>query len=51
MNLVGQPIALSRTPSKLVAWPPAIGEHTEGVLKEFGFKASEIATLRKANAI
>jgi formyl-CoA transferase len=51
MNLVGQPMSLSRTPSRLVAWPPAIGEHTDGVLKEFGFKASEIAALRKANAI
>jgi crotonobetainyl-CoA:carnitine CoA-transferase CaiB-like acyl-CoA transferase len=51
MNLVGQPMALSRTPSKLVAWPPGIGEHTDSVLKEFGFKAGEIAALRKANAI
>ena len=51
MKLVGQPMTLSRTPSKLVARPPAIGEHTAGVLKEFGFKAKEIAALRKANAI
>jgi crotonobetainyl-CoA:carnitine CoA-transferase CaiB-like acyl-CoA transferase len=51
MKLVGQPMALSRTPSKLVAWPPAIGQHTDSVLKEFGFKANEISALRKANAI
>ncbi len=51
MRLVGQPISLSRTPSKLVAWPPELGEHTDQVLKEFGFKASEIAALRKASAI
>jgi formyl-CoA transferase len=51
MKLVGQPMALSRTPSRLVAWPPEIGEQTNEVLKEFGFKASEIAALRKANAI
>ena len=51
MKLVGQPMTLSRTPSKLVSWPPSIGEHTAGVLKEFGFKANEIAALRKANAI
>jgi formyl-CoA transferase len=44
-------MTLSRTPSRLVAWPPGIGEHTDAVLKEFGFKASEIAALRKANAI
>ena len=51
MNLVGQPISLSRTPSKLVTWPPELGEHTDQVLKEFGFKVSEIAALRKASAI
>jgi formyl-CoA transferase len=51
MKLVGQPVSLSRTPSKLVSWPPALGEHTDQVLKEFGFRAGEIAALRKANAI
>jgi formyl-CoA transferase len=51
MKLVGQPVSLSRTPSKLVSWPPGLGEHTDQVLKEFGFRAGEIAALRKANAI
>ena len=51
MNLVAQPVALSRTPSKLKTWPPDLGQHTNVVLKEFGFKAGEIAALRKANAI
>jgi len=51
MRLVGQPMSLSRTPSRLVSWPPEIGEHTDQVLKEFGFRAKEIAALRKANAI
>ena len=51
VRMAGQPMALSRTPSRLVAWPPEIGEQTNEVLKEFGFKASEIAALRKANAI
>jgi crotonobetainyl-CoA:carnitine CoA-transferase CaiB-like acyl-CoA transferase len=51
MNLVGQAVSLSRTPSKLVTWPPELGEHTDQVLKEFGFRAGEIAALRKANAI
>ena len=40
MTLVGQPVSLSRTPSKLVAPPPALGEHTDAVLKEFGFTPS-----------
>jgi len=51
IRLVGQPVSLSRTPSRLVAPPPELGEHTDSVLKEFGFKSTEIAALRKANAI
>jgi len=51
MKLVGQPVSLSRTPSKLVSWPPGLGQQTDQVLQEFGFKAGEIAALRKANAI
>jgi len=51
MQLVGQPMSLSRTPSKLTVWPPEIGEHTDEVLAEFGFNTDEIAALRKANAI
>ena len=38
MRLVGQPVTLSRTPSQLVARPPELGEHTDAVLKEFGFQ-------------
>jgi crotonobetainyl-CoA:carnitine CoA-transferase CaiB-like acyl-CoA transferase len=50
-TMLGQPVALSRTPSKLVAPPPAIGQHTDAVLKEFGFNAKQIAALRAAQAI
>jgi hypothetical protein len=45
------PVALSRTPSKLKTWPPDLGQHTDAVLKEFGFSAKEISALRKANAV
>jgi crotonobetainyl-CoA:carnitine CoA-transferase CaiB-like acyl-CoA transferase len=51
MTLVGQPVSLSRTPSRLVASPPGLGEHTDAVLEEFGFSAKDIAALRQANAI
>jgi len=51
LRMAGQPMTLSRTPSKLVAPPPGLGEHTNTVLKEFGFKPKEIAALRKAGAI
>ncbi len=51
LRLVGQPLALSRTPSRLAARPPKLGEHTDAVLKEFGFTARQIAALHKANAV
>src|SRR5882757_5588673 len=51
LRMAGQPMSLSRTPSKLVARPPELGEHTDEVLSEFGFSAKEIAALRAANAV
>jgi crotonobetainyl-CoA:carnitine CoA-transferase CaiB-like acyl-CoA transferase len=51
LRMAGQPMSLSRTPSRLAAAPPTLGEHTDAVLKEFGFNAKEIAALRKANAV
>jgi formyl-CoA transferase len=51
LRMAGQPMSLSRTPSRLVAPPPKLGEHTDAVLKEFGFSAKDIAALRKANAV
>jgi crotonobetainyl-CoA:carnitine CoA-transferase CaiB-like acyl-CoA transferase len=51
MRLVAQPVTLSRTPSRLAARPPGLGEHTDAVLKEFGFSARDIAALHKAQAV
>jgi formyl-CoA transferase len=51
LRLVGQPVSLSRTPSRLKAPPPKLGEHTDAVLKEFGFSARQIAALHKAKAV
>jgi formyl-CoA transferase len=51
LHVVGQPVALGRTPSQLVAAPPECDEHTEEVLLEFGFSDAEIAELRGAKAI
>ncbi|AWM08741.2 CaiB/BaiF CoA transferase family protein [Bradyrhizobium symbiodeficiens] len=51
IRLVGQPVTLSRTPSKMVARPPDFGEQTEEVLKEFGLSADEIAQLRDAKVV
>jgi formyl-CoA transferase len=51
MALVGQPMTLSRTPSRLAARPPGLGEHTDAILKEFGFSKRDIASLHKAKAV
>jgi crotonobetainyl-CoA:carnitine CoA-transferase CaiB-like acyl-CoA transferase len=51
MGLVAQPVTLSRTPSRLAVRPPELGEHTDAVLKEFGFSARDIAALHKAKAV
>jgi crotonobetainyl-CoA:carnitine CoA-transferase CaiB-like acyl-CoA transferase len=51
LNVVGQPFNMSRTKSRIAAPPPELGQHTNEVLKEFGFKPKEIAALRKANAL
>src|SRR6266550_1401978 len=42
LRMARQPVSLSRTPSRFAAPPPELGEHTEAVLKEFGFNAKEI---------
>jgi crotonobetainyl-CoA:carnitine CoA-transferase CaiB-like acyl-CoA transferase len=51
LTVVAQPFTMSRTSSKMVAPPPDVGEHNDEVLKEFGYSAQEIETLRKAKAI
>ena len=47
IRLVGQPVTLSRTPSKMAARPPEFGEQTDEVLAEFGFGADEIVALKQ----
>jgi formyl-CoA transferase len=51
LGLVGQPFKLSRTPTKIAVRPPELGEHTDEILKEFGFAADEIAALHAAKAV
>ena len=51
MRLIGQPVGLSRTPSRLATRPPDLGEHTNAIFKEFGFSARDIAALHKAKAL
>jgi crotonobetainyl-CoA:carnitine CoA-transferase CaiB-like acyl-CoA transferase len=51
LTMVGQPVVLSRTRSRIAAPPPELGQHTDEVLKEFGFSAKQIAALREAKAV
>jgi formyl-CoA transferase len=50
-TFVGQPVSLSRTPSRIAATPPDQGQHTDEVLKEFGFADNEIEDLHRAKAV
>jgi crotonobetainyl-CoA:carnitine CoA-transferase CaiB-like acyl-CoA transferase len=51
LRLVGQPVTLSRAPSKMAARPPEFGEQTDEVLAEFGFGADEIVALKQAKVV
>jgi crotonobetainyl-CoA:carnitine CoA-transferase CaiB-like acyl-CoA transferase len=47
---VGVPVKFSRTPGSVHAPAPALGEHTEDVLREAGFSDEEIAALLESGA-
>jgi len=51
LDLVGQPVTLSRTPSALHRASPERGEHTDEVLHELGYDDNEIAALRAQSII
>ena len=50
-ELISQPVTLSRTPSRIAMRPPEFSEHTDEVLREFGFSADEIAALKRSGAV
>ena len=49
--LVGQPVTLERTPSRMESAAPALGEHTEAVLRGLGLEEGRIAELRRRQVI
>ena len=52
IRVLGVPIKLSDTPGAVRSAPPALGQHTERILREdCGLTAQEVETLRMARAI
>jgi crotonobetainyl-CoA:carnitine CoA-transferase CaiB-like acyl-CoA transferase len=47
----GSPMFLSRTPTTVRRHPPLLGEHTEEVLREYGYDDAALADLRADDAI
>ncbi|MEO1794397.1 MAG: CoA transferase, partial [Pseudomonadota bacterium] len=51
VQTIGLPVKFSATPGAVTDPAPALGQHTEEVLEEFGFTTAEISALREAGAI
>ncbi len=50
-ELVGQPVLMSRTPSRIRTPPPTMGEHTDAILAGLGYDEAKIAQLRRDGVI
>jgi crotonobetainyl-CoA:carnitine CoA-transferase CaiB-like acyl-CoA transferase len=51
VEVIGQPIELSRTPWSIRSATPEAGEHTDAVLAELGYGAEEIAALHAGKVV
>jgi formyl-CoA transferase len=51
MRMVGSGIDLSRTPPRISAPPPTLGEHTRQILEELGYDGQEILRLEEQGVI
>jgi formyl-CoA transferase len=51
LELVGQAVSLSRTPSRLVSASPDPGEHSDAILRELGYDDGAIAGLRQRGVV
>jgi crotonobetainyl-CoA:carnitine CoA-transferase CaiB-like acyl-CoA transferase len=49
--VLSQAIKLSRTPAKVATATPELGQHTDEILQEVGYKPNEISSLRSKGAI
>jgi formyl-CoA transferase/CoA:oxalate CoA-transferase len=48
---IGLPYKLSATPASIRSAPPLLGEHTDEILDELGYSATEIGALRTDGVI
>ncbi len=51
VRLVGQAVKMSRTPQKMRAPTPELGQHSEAILGEIGYDADAIADLRARGVV
>ena len=51
LTMLAQPVRLSRTPSRLAAPPPELGQHTDEILAEYDYSTADIAALRAKNVV
>lgn len=51
IELVGQPVHMSRTPWSMRTAAPEAGEHTSAILAEIGYTPAEIASLRERGVV
>jgi crotonobetainyl-CoA:carnitine CoA-transferase CaiB-like acyl-CoA transferase len=50
-RVVNQAVKLSRTPARLVAATPEVGEHTDEILRELGYAESDIRGMRERRVV
>lgn len=51
VKMTGIPIKFSATPGRVKLPPPALGQHTDDVLRRVGYSEEEIAAMREAGTI
>jgi crotonobetainyl-CoA:carnitine CoA-transferase CaiB-like acyl-CoA transferase len=51
VKTIGLPVKFSETPGKVRTGAPVYGEHTEAVLRDYGFGDEEIAALEQEGAV
>lgn len=51
MKVLNNPIKLSATKAEIQSKAPALGEHTDGIMKDLGFSELEIERLKSSGAV